>query len=228
MFSSWGNLPLLPELLEPVSCDHGLHCCSDELMWEQQLLQQQEQQEQEQHIFSSILTAMNSGRGGDIKASFYFRSGPRLYRGLALYKYSSGDYVSSPPTTTGLQKAVNKWPGVFFFPLFFFFWTSRLQDLVYTSNERVWCTTQLAKLSFNHSIGRTHSLRFSTFSAKGCGYVCEKFHANNIRRSDCVGMMNFCHTTLYWNIMTVCTNKYLNQTSPYILVQSGRNHAYCK
>ena len=29
-----------------------------------------------------------------------------------------------------------------------------------TSNERVRCTTQLAKLSFNHSIGRTHS--FST------------------------------------------------------------------
>ena len=32
-----------------------------------------------------------------------------------------------------------------------------------TSNEHVWCTTQLAKLSFNHSIGRTHSGRFSTF-----------------------------------------------------------------
>ena len=29
--------------------------------------------------------------------------------------------------------------------------------------ERVWCTTQLAKLSFNHSHGRTHSWRFSTF-----------------------------------------------------------------
>ena len=32
-----------------------------------------------------------------------------------------------------------------------------------TSNERVWCTTQLAKLSFNDSIGRTHSWRFSIF-----------------------------------------------------------------
>ena len=32
-----------------------------------------------------------------------------------------------------------------------------------TPNERVWCTTQLAKLSFNHSIGCTHSWRFSTF-----------------------------------------------------------------
>ena len=32
-----------------------------------------------------------------------------------------------------------------------------------TSNERVWCTTQLAKLSFNHSIGRTHSWRFYIF-----------------------------------------------------------------
>ena len=32
-----------------------------------------------------------------------------------------------------------------------------------TSNECIWCTTQLAKLSFNHSIGRTHSWRFSTF-----------------------------------------------------------------
>ena len=31
------------------------------------------------------------------------------------------------------------------------------------SNERVWCTTQLAKLSFNHSIGRTHSSRFTFF-----------------------------------------------------------------
>ena len=29
--------------------------------------------------------------------------------------------------------------------------------------KRVWCTTQLAKLSFNHSNGRTHSWRFSTF-----------------------------------------------------------------
>ena len=35
-----------------------------------------------------------------------------------------------------------------------------------TSNERVWCTTQLAKLSFNHSIGRTHSWRFSIFYCK--------------------------------------------------------------
>ena len=32
-----------------------------------------------------------------------------------------------------------------------------------TSNERVWCTTQLVKLSFIHSIGRTHSWRFSVF-----------------------------------------------------------------
>ena len=32
-----------------------------------------------------------------------------------------------------------------------------------TSNERVWYTTQLAKLSFNHSIGRTHSWCFSIF-----------------------------------------------------------------
>ena len=32
-----------------------------------------------------------------------------------------------------------------------------------TPNERVWCTTQLAKLSFNHPIGRTHSWRFSFF-----------------------------------------------------------------
>ena len=29
-----------------------------------------------------------------------------------------------------------------------------------TSNERVWCTTQLAKSSFNHSIGRIPSWRF--------------------------------------------------------------------
>ena len=33
-----------------------------------------------------------------------------------------------------------------------------------TSNERVWCTAQLAKLSFYHSINRSHSpLTFSTF-----------------------------------------------------------------
>ena len=32
-----------------------------------------------------------------------------------------------------------------------------------TSNEGVWCTRQLAKFSFNHSVGRTHSWRFSTF-----------------------------------------------------------------
>ena len=33
-----------------------------------------------------------------------------------------------------------------------------------TPNERVWCTTQLAKLSFNYSIGRTHTWRFSIFN----------------------------------------------------------------
>ena len=33
-----------------------------------------------------------------------------------------------------------------------------------TPNERVWCTTQLAKLSFNHSIGRTHSWGFHFFN----------------------------------------------------------------
>ena len=32
-----------------------------------------------------------------------------------------------------------------------------------TPNERVWSTTQLAKLSLNHSIGRTHSCRLSIF-----------------------------------------------------------------
>ena len=55
-------------------------------------------------------------------------------------------------------------------------WVSTIQTVVLTadvfelfikccfySNERVWCTTQLAKLSFNHSNGRTHSWRFSTF-----------------------------------------------------------------
>ena len=39
-----------------------------------------------------------------------------------------------------------------------------------TPNERVWCTTQLAKLSFNHSIGRTHSWRFSFFFIKNYSY----------------------------------------------------------
>ena len=32
-----------------------------------------------------------------------------------------------------------------------------------TPNERVWCTTQLAKFCFSHSIGRTHSWRFQFF-----------------------------------------------------------------
>ena len=35
-----------------------------------------------------------------------------------------------------------------------------------TSNEHVWCTTPLAKLSLNHSNGRTHSWRFSTWKKK--------------------------------------------------------------
>ena len=34
---------------------------------------------------------------------------------------------------------------------------------VSTPNECVWCITQLAKLGFDHSIGRTHSWRFSIF-----------------------------------------------------------------
>ena len=33
-----------------------------------------------------------------------------------------------------------------------------------TSDERARCTTQLAKLNFNHSTGRTHSWRFSIFN----------------------------------------------------------------
>ena len=44
-----------------------------------------------------------------------------------------------------------------------------------TPNERVWCITQLAKLSFNHSIGRTHSWRSSIFykiSLSVCLSVC--------------------------------------------------------
>ena len=41
-----------------------------------------------------------------------------------------------------------------------------------TSNERVWCTTQLAKLSSNHSIGRTHSWRCSTFYEKVVIFSC--------------------------------------------------------
>ena len=35
-----------------------------------------------------------------------------------------------------------------------------------TPNERVWCTTQLAKFCFSHSIGRTHSWRFQFFKAR--------------------------------------------------------------
>ena len=43
-------------------------------------------------------------------------------------------------------------------------------------SKRVWCTTQLAKLSFNHSNGRTHSWRFSTFYKNRIGFetTCEK------------------------------------------------------
>ena len=38
-----------------------------------------------------------------------------------------------------------------------------MKHRISSSNERVWCTTQLAKSSFNHSICRTHSWRFSIF-----------------------------------------------------------------
>ena len=40
-------------------------------------------------------------------------------------------------------------------------WVSTIQTVVLTADvfQRVWCTTQLAKLSFNHSHGRTHSWR---------------------------------------------------------------------
>ena len=44
--------------------------------------------------------------------------------------------------------------------------------------ERVWCTTQLAKLSFNHSNGRTHSWRFSTFCKKWNNVSCEYDRVN--------------------------------------------------
>ena len=54
-----------------------------------------------------------------------------------------------------------------------------------TPNERVWCITQLAKLSFNHSIGRTHSWRSSIFykiSLSVCLSVCVNVCTCNIRR----------------------------------------------
>ena len=41
-----------------------------------------------------------------------------------------------------------------------------MEHRISTPNERVWCTTQLAKLGFNNSIGRTHSWRFSIFYKK--------------------------------------------------------------
>ena len=55
-------------------------------------------------------------------------------------------------------------------------WVSTIQTVVLTADVfqhartiicvNVWCTTQLAKLSSNHSHGRTHSWRFSTFYKK--------------------------------------------------------------
>ena len=61
----------------------------------------------------------------------------------------------------------------------------KMKYTISTSNECVWCTTQLAKLSLNHSIGRTHTWRFSTASAAAtiyqrCHYVwacCASFMA---------------------------------------------------
>ena len=44
-----------------------------------------------------------------------------------------------------------------------------------TSNERVWRTTQLAKLSFNHSNGLTHSWRFSSFYFKKCKKAIKRY-----------------------------------------------------
>ena len=43
------------------------------------------------------------------------------------------------------------------------FHASFLQTIICVN---IWCTTQLAKLSFNHSHGSTHSWRFSTFYKK--------------------------------------------------------------
>ena len=45
-----------------------------------------------------------------------------------------------------------------------------------TSNERVWCTTRLAKLNFNHSIGRTHSWRFPIFNKMKCCRISPSNH----------------------------------------------------
>ena len=53
-----------------------------------------------------------------------------------------------------------------------------------SSNERVWCTTQLAKLRFNHSIVRTHSWPFQFwyifyFLVKSWKTSCVKLRFNN-------------------------------------------------
>ena len=50
------------------------------------------------------------------------------------------------------------------------YYTSK-RNRISTPNERVWCTTQLAKLSFNHAIDRTHSWRFSFFLLRRTQFV---------------------------------------------------------
>ena len=49
-------------------------------------------------------------------------------------------------------------------------------------NERVWCTTQLAKFCCSHSIGRTHSWRFQFFQSTSflpwvSWFTCALFHS---------------------------------------------------
>ena len=56
-------------------------------------------------------------------------------------------------------------------------------------NERVWCTMRLAKLSFNHSIGFTHTWRFSIFYK--IRWFCSSHH------SKCLPHENYPDQILY-------------------------------
>ena len=66
-------------------------------------------------------------------------------------------------------------------------------------NERVWCITQLEKLSFNYSIGRTHSWRFSTF-------YFSTFYVKSWKTSAVSTTVEWLNSTLQaaWYIIHVC------------------------
>ena len=97
-------------------------------------------------------------------------------------------------------------------------WVSTIKTVVLTADafqlfiKSVWCTTQLAQLSFKLSIGRTHSWRYKTFLAckvwtiQSVVFAADVFQLKKLKNVSCeYDRLNGWNSTLQaaWNVRHV-------------------------